>query len=514
MRSSIDDRAAEILRAEGIEAQADAELDRLQRLDLDLTEDALTEDALALSFCEARPMLRFVARWNRWMQWDGVRWKEDDTLAVFDAVRQHIRRMLPRRDNKAANLSRAQSVAAIEKLTKADRRYAATTDQWDSDDWILNTPGGIVNLRTGKIELHDSGLYLTKITNAAPGGSCPAWLRFLDDITARDREFIAFLKRVTGYSLTGSSREHVLFFIYGPGGNGKGTFLNTVQRVLGDYATVASMATFTESRTEQHPTDLAMLRGARLVTAQETEEGRAWAESKIKALTGGDPITARFMRQDFFTYLPKFTLVIAGNHKPRLKNVDEAMRRRLHLLPFMQTFTRDRRDIDLADKLMAEAGGILRWMIEGCLEYQAEGLRPPDVVLAATAEYFTAENLFEQWLDDCCERGPEFWETPTRLFADWKEYAADANELPGNKNQFAERLAAAGFRQGNTRAKGGRHWDGLRLCNGRNGTSDYPRTRARARYVDMSDDVAAVADSADDDEALAGREAIQAESEA
>ena len=421
-----------------------------------------TEDALALSFCEAQPALRFVSRWNRWMQWDGVRWCEDDTLAVFDAVRQHVRRMVGN-EKDGASLTRAQSIAAIEKLTKSDRRYAATTDQWDRNDWLLNTPGGIVDLRTGELTQADPAEYLTKVTSVAPGGDCPAWLCFLEDVTGGDEDFAAFLQRVAGYAATGSTAEHAMFFLYGAGGNGKGTFLNTLSRILGDYTAVSSMETFTESKSDRHPTDLAMLRGARLVLAQETEEGRAWAESKIKSLTGGDPITARYMRQDFFTFEPKFKLLIAGNHKPSLRNIDEAIRRRLHLLPFEQSFTQGRCDTGLPDRLMAEAGGILQWIIDGCLQYQRYGLAPPRAVSDATAEYFAAENIFEQWLQDVCNVAPELWDTPGRLFASWKRYAEAAHERVGTQKLLAERLAGAGFKSGNTRTKGGRHWNGLRV---------------------------------------------------
>ncbi len=154
--------------------------------------------------------------------------------------------------------------------------------------------------------------------------------------------------------------KHALFFFYGTGANGKGTLLNTITNILNDYAVIANTDVFTESRHDRHPTELAALMGARLVVAQETDEGRKWAESKIKALTGGDPITARFMRQDFFTYMPKFTLIIAGNHKPSIQTVDEAMRRRLNLVPFTVTIPKEQRDPDLAEKLMQEAPGIMQ----------------------------------------------------------------------------------------------------------------------------------------------------------
>ncbi len=419
----------------------------------------VTEDGLALTFCTANPMQRYVALWGRWLIWSGSVWKEDGTLAVYDRIRGHVRASTDGdRDWLKANV-----IAAVERLAKSDRRYAATSDQWDRHDWLLNTPSGIVDLSTGELHDPDPEAYLTKSTAMAPAGECPTWQRFLEQVTGGDAEYVDFLQRVAGYAATGSTREHALFFLYGSGGNGKGTFLNTLQKVLGDYATVASMETFVESKTERHPTDLAMLRGARLVLAQETEEGRAWAESRIKALTGGDPITARFMRADFFTFEPKFKLLIAGNHKPRLRNVDEAIKRRLHLLPFTVAFKGEHRDPALGDKLLREGPGILRWIVDGALAYQRDGLNPPKVVTAATAEYFAAENLFDQWLEDCCERGPNLWETPGRLFASWRRYAEGANEKVGTQKAFGERLSAAGFHGGNSRSKGGRHWDGLRL---------------------------------------------------
>ena len=223
--------------------------------------------------------------------------------------------------------------------------------------------------------------------------ACPRWRRFLDEVTAGDVELQAFLARVAGYGLTGSTREHALFFLYGTGANGKGTFLNTLTGILGDYAQIAGMDTFTESQTDRHPAELAVLRGARVVAAQETDEGRRWAESRIKALTGGDPITARFMRQDFFTYTPQFKLMIAGNHKPGLRNIDEAIRRRFHLLPFTVRIPPEQRDLQLFEALRQEWPAILGWAVRGCLEWQAEGLNPPAAVIEATAEYFDDEDV-------------------------------------------------------------------------------------------------------------------------
>lgn len=288
------------------------------------------------------------------------------------------------------------------------------------------------------------------------------WLSFLNKITAGDKELQSFLQRVAGYSLTGVTIEHALFFAYGTGANGKGTFLNTLTGIMGDYAAVATMETFTASQTDRHPTDLAMLRGARLVTAQETEEGRRWAESRIKALTGGDPITARFMRQDFFTYMPQFKLFMAGNHKPALRNVDEAMRRRLNLIPFAVKIPKNERDPVLADKLRAEWPGILQWMIDGCLAWQAEQLAPPSIVTEATDDYFEAEDAVGLWLAECCVSGPYRTEGSTALFKSWKQWADGTGEWPGSQRRFSQALEARGFRP--KRLHGGKSaFEGLSL---------------------------------------------------
>lgn len=424
-------------------------------------QDAPTEDALALTFCEAYPQQRYVDAWHKWMVFDGTRWAADSTLHVFDRIRRHIRSAVDERDDSSARaLTKAQAVAGIERLTKADRRYAATVDQWDVDPWRINTPAGTVDLRSGECAEHNPEDYFTKLTGGSPQGDCPLWTRFIEDVTGGDRDYAAFLQRVAGYAATGSTREHALFFLFGTGGNGKGTFLGTLEHVLGEYATTAPMETFTESRNDRHPTELAMLRGARLVIAQETEEGRAWAESKLKSLTGGDRIAARFMHADFFQFTPAFKLLIAGNHKPRLRNVDVAMRRRLHLLPFTRQFT-NKPDVDLGDKLKAEADGIMQWIVEGAKRYQDIGLSPPSVVREATSDYFAAENLFDQWLSQCCERGPELSALPKALFGSWKAFAEAANERPGRQGEFNEKMEAAGFRR--DRNATARFWCGIGL---------------------------------------------------
>ncbi len=266
---------------------------------------------------------------------------------------------------------------------------------------------------------------------------------------------MAYLRRVLGYGLTGDVREHALFFAYGTGANGKSVLLSTVSGILGDYHRAAPVETFTASNSNSHPTDLAMLRGARLVTATETEEGRRWAESRIKQLTGGDLVSARFMRQDFFEYRPQFKLVIAGNHKPSLRSVDEAIRRRFHLVPFAVTIPAPERDADLTEKLKAEWPGILQWLLEGCLEWQRGGFKPPQAVRDATAAYMEAEDATAAWIDDKCDRVPSSWESLAALFASWSQWAELAGETAGTQKRFAQTLESRGFtKQKRTRGAG------------------------------------------------------------
>jgi P4 family phage/plasmid primase-like protien len=226
-----------------------------------------------------------------------------------------------------------------------------------------------LDLRTGIEREPRREDYITKITGcslAPKGAECPVWGAFLRDVVGDDQDMVDYMQRVCGYCLTGSIKEHAMFFLYGTGGNGKSVFIGVLRGILGDYHTTAPIETFTAHHSSGHPTDLAGLMGARLLTAVETEEGRTWSEAKIKAITGGDEISARFMRQDFFTFVPKFKLMIAGNHKPSLRTVDEAIKRRLQLIPFNVKFEGKAVDKELPAKLEAEWPAILRWMVEGC----------------------------------------------------------------------------------------------------------------------------------------------------
>src|SRR5262245_46790252 len=290
------------------------------------------EESLALAYAERHAHeLRYVAAWGRWMRYDGTRWSFDDTLHAFDRARAICREVALECDSAkaAAAVASAKTVAAVERLAKADRRLAATAVQWDTDPWSLQDDLMTIDLRTGTARDSAPADYITKKAayGAAPNGTPhPLWTAFLDRITAANVELQAFLQRYCGYATTGITSEHKFVFAYGTGANGKSTFINTIAAILGDYATIADMGTFIATNNERHPTDLAKLRGARLVVAQETQKGRRWDETKIKALTGGDKITARFMRQDFFDFSPTYDQRANRHTSPAYLNIAGGLR--------------------------------------------------------------------------------------------------------------------------------------------------------------------------------------------
>ncbi|MEW5890380.1 MAG: phage/plasmid primase, P4 family [Pseudomonadota bacterium] len=437
-----------------------------------------TDDALALAFTSRYAEdWRYCAAWGRWLFWDGRRWQTDETLLVPHLIRSVCREAALKADlhRLAAKLAASSTVGGVERLARTDRRHASTSDEWDADPWRLNTPGGIVDLKTGRLRPHDRADRMTKITTATPRGDSPRWRAFLADVTGGDGELQKYLQRMVGYCLTGSIEEHALFFLYGTGANGKSVFANVISTILGDYAATAPMDTFVETRTDRHPTDLAGLRGARFVTAIETEQGGRWNESKVKAITGGDKIAARFMRQDFFTYLPQFKPVIVGNHKPAIRNIDEAMKRRLHLIPFTVTIPPEKRDPRLTEKLLAERDGIMAWAVEGCLAWQREGLKPPASVVSATEEYFEAEDALGRWIEERCVLEPNAKSLTAELFNDWKQWAEAAGEFVGSQKRFADLLLARGLEKWRN-GMGLRGFQGIAL--------KYPPTPARTPYAD------------------------------
>jgi putative DNA primase/helicase len=369
----------------------------------------------------------------------------------------------------------AQTVAAVLNLARSDPRLAATVDQWGADPFML---GGKLycDLRTGQLKPPDPEDYITKVTAvpaAAPGTPHPLWSKFLARVTNNDQDLQGYLQRGAGYCLTGSIKEHALFFLYGGGANGKSVFVNTLIGIWDRYAITIGTDMLMVSHTERHPTEIARLRGCRLAVGGEIEIGQTWAEAKLKKLTGSDRLQGRYMRQDFFEFDPQFKLVIVGNNKPSLRGVDEAIRRRLHLIPFTVTIPEPERDLDLPEKLKAEWPAILRWAVDGCLEWQRQGLTPPKTVRDATDHYLASEDTFALWLDACITPDVNAWESSADLWGSWKRWAENAGEFVGKQKGFAQTLADRGFVPERQPGTGTRGYRGGRI--NRSDYTDDPR---------------------------------------
>lgn len=402
--------------------------------------------------------LRYSPQQSIWYVWDRGMWIPDAELLAEDVIKQELRKIAVEllshgatEKEKKDNLSLAQIICSASKASnvrtfmQSDRRIAVSVESLDFDPWVLNTPSGVIDLKTGKINPPNPDLLCTRSTSVSADftGAHPEWDRFLEEATNGDKELQRYLQRLAGYTLTGSTREQQLTFIWGPGGNGKGVFTNVLLGIADDYARSASMETFTASSSERHTTDIAMLAGARLVTASETQSGKRWDEAKVRQLTGGDPVTARFMRQDNFTYLPQFKLVFMGNHKPEIRDVDAAMRRRIQLVPF--TVTPASVDKELGTKLRSEWPAILAWMVRGSLDWQKEGLTPPAVVTAASAEYFEGEDAVGRWIKERLEEKPGSQTEMQKLFNDWREWANRNGEYVGSLKRLSAALESKGW---------------------------------------------------------------------
>ncbi len=415
-----------------------------------------SDDELALKFSSRHADdLRYVAAWDRWLIWDGQRWAHDERKRVWDFSRALCRDVLAERLSAEVlteaqekrlreRLGSAATVYAVVRLAGSDRRHAISASDLDADPWALNTPGGIMDLRTGLLHPHAPAKLHTKITAATPGGDCPLFLKTLEHAQP-DQAVRDYLQRLAGYGMTGSSREHVLPFWHGGGRNGKGTIAHAIRRALGDYGLEIAPEILMESKNDRHPTELADLRGARFVVASEIDSGRRWNESRVKRLTGGDPIRARYMGKDFFEFEPSHTLTVFANTKPGLRSVDEAIRRRLQLLEWSVTIPAGQEDTTLPERLQAEYGGILAWALQGCLDWQAGGLKPPAAVTAATSTYLAGEDMLQAWLDECCQRSGQIGLAAAhRSYRDWAERNG---AVVLGRNTFGDQLEAHGFRR-------------------------------------------------------------------
>ena len=288
------------------------------------------------------------------------------------------------------------------------------------------------------------------------------WDKFLHTIFDGDTDLIDYVQRVVGYCLTGDIREQCLFFLHGTGANGKTTFINIIQQLVGSYATQTATETFmTNQNTGGATPELAVLKGKRIVAANETEEGKYFAEARIKQLCGGDQITARPLYCEPFNFLPQFKILIAGNYKPQIKGNDHGIWRRIHLLPFSITIPPEEQDKLLEGKLKAELQTILRWACEGCLKWQKLGLAPPQCVRSAVEDYREDMDMVGQWLEQCCLFRTELVTSSSKLYSSYKEYMVNAGNVPVSQKRLGDSLRMRGLRS--VKVAGERSWQGLAL---------------------------------------------------
>ena len=401
----------------------------------------LTEDAIANYFVQARQREVRYDSHRGWFVWDGSCWVRNQAAVMQLILSACSCSSKMRRPRTSSGLVSILSPG----VSPASRRMIPSSVcllRRDNDPLLLGTPHGTVNLRTGCMSAAQPTELITKLTAVSPSDTedCPRWHDFFVQATGGQPDVIAFLKRLAGYALTGFATEQKLVFLYGPGGNGKGVFLHTLSKMMGAYARAAQMSTFAAKKFDGHPEDVANLAGARLVTANETEEGRQWATARIKELTGGDPISARHLYKDRFTFFPVCKLVFAGNHAPAVGSVDDAVRRRVIVIPFEHK--PDTPDLSLEEKLLAELPGILRWAMNGCLEWQMIGLAVPPELSRPTEEYLAAQDVFSEWMKEDCEMTgrEDNVVASVDLFARWREFAQFRNEPVGSRRTFLERF--------------------------------------------------------------------------
>ena len=422
-----------------------------------------SDDDLAERFVECAPNFRWSPGLG-WMVDNGVTWSRDEALHRYDRARQVCRAIAAgcaaKAEGEAKRISSAKTVNATLTLAQSDRRMMVPTCEWDADSLLLNTPSGIVDLRTGK--LRPRGIeYVTQSVIVAPDfeASCPRWHHFLQQVFLDDDTMIEFMQRSMGYWLSGSVREQVIHFLHGQGSNGKSVMSDLIKKIVGSYGVKLTATALMQSKGERHPTELAQLRGKRLALSSEVGENDYFNEALLKELTGDATLSARFMRGDFFEFQMTQKHVIVGNFKPRLRGGDPAIARRMLLVPFSASFHGSKKDPELSAKLQAEAPAILAWMIQGAVKWHAEGLAIPDSVRDASAEYMADHDDVAQWMAECCVRDGEA--KASDLYASFSVWKKARGENAPSQTAWGSRLAALpGISK---RRSGGIKYSGIRL---------------------------------------------------
>lgn len=418
--------------------------------------------------------VRYCYPWAKWLVWTGARWGRDDGGKVHRLAKETVRSIYREaaaaedegeRKALAQHATRSEAEARIRSmLALAQSEVPVSPDRLDADPWLLNAENGTIDLRTGDLRGHRREDLITRLAPVRydPDAAAPAWERFLGRVLPGEG-LRAFVRRASGCSATGDTSEQCMFINHGVGNNGKSTFQEALAGALGDYAMRAPTEMLMAKRSGGVPNDVARLKGARFVTASETEEGRRLAESLVKDLTGQDTISARFMRAEWFDFKPTHKLWLSTNHKPEIRGTDNAIWRRIRLIPWAVTVPPAERDRKMPEKLRAELPGILTWVVRGCLEWRREGLRVPDEVRQATREYRAEMDVIAGFLTDCCDVGSRDRAYARELYAAYKRWCEDTGERAESQKKFGSRLKERGFLNDRDGRTGRSMWSGLTL---------------------------------------------------
>jgi putative DNA primase/helicase len=427
---------------------------RYAAADRDKLLKSLTDTGNAARFADRyKDRARFVYG-RGWVIWDELQWRQDATGQIMELAKALARTI----QQEAAGINDSDVSDAVSKHAKASQQapklkamlelaasepeLAALHLSLDSHDMLLGVANGVVNLKTGKLQpaRREDMLTLHSTVVFDAMAQCPQFMAFLDQVTGGDKQLANYLQRVVGYALTGLTIEQCLFFLFGKGLNGKSTFLNVVKAVVGtDLAKQTPTETLMAKR-NSGTNDIARLQNVRVVVANEIEDGSMLAESLVKQMTGGEAMAARFHYAEFFDFLPKFKLFIAGNHKPTIRGRDNGIWRRIRLVPFVVTIAPEQRDPLLQEKLLAELPGILNWAIKGCLDWQKVGLHEPQVVTEAVSSYREEMDIISQWVSDCCKVGVNLELKASEAYQSYKNWAEQNGYKPMAAGTFSRDL--------------------------------------------------------------------------
>lgn len=420
--------------------------------------------------------LRYVHGRDCWLIWDGTRWGLDKRGAVMRLAKLLVRKMykdagIPTNDNFDKKLAEwaikceaRQRLENIIALAKSEPEIAVNQEQLDCNPWLLNCKNCTIDLRTLDTKKHDPKDLITRRieVNYDPNAQAPNWRAFLDRIFGKDAELISFMRRAVGYTLTGVIAEHVLFFMLGNGRNGKSTFIETIIDLLDEYSVRLRTESLTINNHEAIPNDIAALLGARLCVTDETEQDQRMAEKLVKALTGGDQIRARFLRQEFFTFKPSHKLWMFGNHKLGIRGTDTAIWARIRLIPFNVTISDGERDLFLRDKLRNELPGILAWAVRGASEWQISGLGTCSAIVNATDAYRREMDAIGDWIESAYEKDPTGRVSVVDLYTSYTTYMEDSGERAISRRRLGIILRERGIECVRSGSNGSYQWKGLK----------------------------------------------------